>query len=99
MVPAQPQPPVGDKRIPTSARVAAVAAVGTASASAKDPPAATKGKLANAMPIPTGQASPKIAKAVPISRPTNQSVVILINSTLMSTPPAPLMRRPASNSA
>ena len=45
--------------------------------------------------IPTGQEFIKIAIAVAISCPENQSVTIFVNTTLIITAPAPAASRPA----
>ena len=74
---------------------AATAAV-LASAAAREVRAASHGKITNARPMPIGQLLTRRANAVPISRPTNQSVVILVNNTLSSTAPTPLIKRPVS---
>jgi len=49
--------------------------------------------------MPIGQLLTSSAKAVPISRPTNQSVAIFVNRTLSRTAPMPLIRRPTRNVA
>ena len=57
---------------------------------------ATLPNVAVASPSPTGHAVSITAIAVAISRPANQSAVILISRMFMSTEPPPLTRRPAA---
>jgi hypothetical protein len=82
-------------RISTAADAAAV----PANAVAADVRTASQGKTTNATPMPIGQLLTRMANAVPISRPANQSVVILVSRTLSSTAPVPPMRRPANRIA
>ena len=82
-------------RISTAADATAV----PANAAAADVRAASQGKTTNATPMPIGQLLTRMANAVPISRPMNQSVVIFVSRTLTSTAPLPLMMRPANRIA
>ena len=52
------------------------------------------GNVSNEIARPAGHELTKIAIAVAISRPANQSVSILVISTLSSTPPLPAIMRP-----
>jgi hypothetical protein len=78
----------------TSAKTRAAATAVVTNAVAAEVVAASHGKTIKAMPMPMGQLLTSSAKAVPISRPTNQSVVILVKRTLSRTAPMPLIRRP-----
>ena len=74
---------------------AAVAAA-TTSAIRHEVAVARAPKVAAARPRPTGQAVSTAAIAVAISRPANQSAVILIRRMFMRTAPPPLRSRPAA---
>ena len=54
-----------------------------------------RGNDSNDNATPAGQELTKIAIAVAISFPANQSVIILVSCTFNSTPPAPATSRPA----
>jgi hypothetical protein len=53
------------------------------------------GKASSEIAMPAGQELTKIAIAVAISLPANQSVTILVIRTLSNTPPPPATSRPA----